>query len=86
MATEQKNVPVILYTAHHRIEGEILLLKGEHLSDKLNLSERKFEAILQARVYALAGNQLVHEAPCVAVNKDHVLLMVPAAGAEAVAP
>jgi hypothetical protein len=82
MATEQKNVPVVLYTAHHRIEGEILLLKGEHLSDKLNLTERKFEAILQARVYSLAGNHLVHEAPCVAVNKDHVELVTPASAEE----
>lgn len=78
MATEPKNLPVVLYTALHRIEGEIVLLKGEHFSDKLNLTERKFEAVLNARVYSLAGNQLVHEAPCVAVNKDHVLLVTPA--------
>ena len=85
MSAEKMNVPVVLYTVQHRIEGEIVLLKGEHLSDKLNLTERKFEAILQARVYSVAGNHLVHEAPCVAVNKDHVLLVTPA-GPEDAAP
>jgi len=77
MALEKSNVKVAAYTSRHRIEGEVVLLKGEHLSDKLNLTGRHFEAILNARVYALDGNVLVHEAPYLAVNKEHVTLMVP---------
>jgi len=38
------------------------------LSDKLNVTDRKFEAIENARVYALDGGQLVHAPPLVAVN------------------
>jgi len=77
MALEKSNVKVAAYTSRHRIEGEVVLQKGEHLSDKLNLTERHFEAILNARVYALDGDVLVHQAPYLAVNKEHVTLMVP---------
>ena len=77
MSLEKTSVKVAAYTNRHRIEGEVVLLKGEHLSDKLNLTERHFEAILNARVYALDGDVLVHQAPYLAVNKEHVTLMVP---------
>jgi hypothetical protein len=80
MSLEKTNVRVAAYTSRHRIEGEIVLLKGEHLSDKLNLTDRHFEALLNARVYALDGNTLVHEAPYLAVNKTHLALMVPLEG------
>ena len=77
MATEDKWVPVVAYTMHHRIEGEILLLKGERLSDKLNQTQRRFEALRDARVFAVATGECVHEAATVALNKDHVTLLVP---------
>ncbi len=77
MTMDKNPCAVVLYTRTHRIEGNLILLKGEQLSDKLNVTDRKFEAIENARVYTLDGGQLVHEAPFVAVNKDHVTLLTP---------
>ena len=82
MAPEKTTIPVIAYTQHHRIEGTLTLLKGEHFSDRMNIVEKKFESLIDARVYALATGQLVHEAPCVAINKEQVSLLVPAEGAD----
>ena len=78
MAPEKTSCSVVLYTRHHRIEGTITLLKGERLSDQLNVAERKFEAVEGARVFSIAHEKLVHEAPYLAVNKDHVVMMAPA--------
>ncbi|MFP4379085.1 MAG: hypothetical protein ACLFUS_01175 [Candidatus Sumerlaeia bacterium] len=77
MAAEKTALPITAYTAHHRIEGEIILLKGEHLSDKLNLTERKFELIQNANVYPIEGAISLHHAETMAVNKDHITMMVP---------
>lgn len=77
MAPEKSNQPVVIYTAHHRIKGDLVLLKGEHFSDKLNQTERSFEAIQNASVYPLEGGVALHSAPCVAVNKDHIVMMIP---------
>jgi len=76
MATQDRNVRVVVYTPHHRIEGTLVLPKGERLSDKLNVAEREFEALADARVYAIATGDLVHEAPHLAVNKTHISLML----------
>ncbi len=45
MAPEKTTQPIVLYTPRHRVEGLVTLLKGERLSDKLNITERKFEAV-----------------------------------------
>lgn len=76
MPAEQQLIPVTAYTQRHRLEGELLLLKGEHLNDKLNLLERQFEPLHNARVFSLDTGELQHEAPTVALNKNHVTLMV----------
>jgi hypothetical protein len=78
MAPESSKISVVAYTQHHRIEGDITLLKGEQLSDKLNINERKFEAITDVKVYAIADGSLVHEAPYLAVNKEQIAVMLPA--------
>ena len=77
MAPEKTEQPVVLYTRLHRIEGAVVLFKGERLSDKFNQMERQFESIEHARVFALEGDRLVHEAPSVAINKSHVVLAIP---------
>ena len=77
MATQDQLVSVVLYTNLHRIEGRILLLKGERLSDKLNTPDREFEPVENARVYSIDHGALLHEAPYLAVGKRHISLMLP---------
>ena len=77
MAPEFSKLSVVIYTQHHRIEGEVMLQKGERLSDKLNVTERKFEAVTDAIVYAIDSSRLVHEVPFLAVNKEQMTLMLP---------
>jgi hypothetical protein len=78
MAPEKTELAVVVYTAQHRIEGLLTLLKGEHLSDKLNVGERRFEAIREAKVFALADGRELHASPYLAVNKDNITMMIPA--------
>ena len=78
MAPEKTDCPVVIYTSHHRIEGTIVLLKGERLSDKMNVAERKFEAIENARVFAITNGALVHESAYLAVSTDHITIILPA--------
>lgn len=80
MAPPKTRQPVIAYTARHRIEGELVLLKGERLSDKLNEAARAFEPLLDARVYALdaPGDAPIHEAESLALAKAALTLMLPA--------
>jgi hypothetical protein len=80
VAPEKTEQPVTVYTRLHRIEGAVVLFKGERLGDKFNQTERQFESIEHARVYALEDGSLVHEAPSVAVNKAHVVMAVPREG------
>lgn len=77
MATVDKWILVTAYTSHHRVEGEVLLRKGEQLSDKLNLTERAFELVRNGRVLTIDKGELLHEAPSVALNKERITMMVP---------
>jgi len=78
MAPEKTDCPVVIYTSHHRIEGTIVLLKGERLSDKMNVDERKFEAVSDAKVFAIADGTLLHQSPYLAVSTDHITIILPA--------
>ena len=80
MAPEKRECPVVAYTRHHRVEGTMILFQGERLTDKLNVSDRLFEAIENARVYPLDGGEPLHEVPYLALNKDHVTLLLPKDG------
>lgn len=77
MATEITYVPVVIYTLHHKIEGILTLQKGERLTDKLNVGERIFESITEAKVWSIANDALLYECPCLAVNKNQISLMIP---------
>ena len=77
MTPEKTIHPVIIYTAQHRIEGMMTLLKDEHFSDKINILDKKFEMLTDARVYALHNGSLVHEAPWLAINKEQITLFLP---------
>jgi hypothetical protein len=78
MSAEKTQHRVVAYTRLHRIEGEIVLLKGEHLSDKLDMREKRFEMLLNAKVFSSDGGTLLHEAPYVAVNKEELSILLPA--------
>ena len=77
MAAEKTEVPIIAYTDRHRIEGEIVLFKGERMSDKLNIGALVFEPVLRARVYNLHDDSLAHEVESLVLNKAQITLMVP---------
>jgi hypothetical protein len=78
VAPEKRDQPVVIYTRRHRVEGTLVLLKGEQLSDRLNLADRKFEAVHKARVLSLDDDRMIHQTPYLAVNKDHIILALPA--------
>ena len=41
------------------------------------MSNSLVDRILNARVYAVNGDELLHEAETMALNKDHLIIMLP---------
>jgi hypothetical protein len=65
---------VVLFTAMHRIEGELHLSATQRLSDRMNQA-KDFLPITAARVYAHDG-RLLYETAVVMVHKAHVVMMM----------
>lgn len=78
LVPEKKEIAVVVYTRHHRVEGTMTLLKGEHFTDHLNALEKKFESLSNARISTIDGGQIIQETQYLAVNKDEIVLMMPA--------
>ncbi len=65
---------VVLFTALHRIEGDLHLPAASRISDRLNTA-RDFLPITSARVYAHDG-RLLYETDVVMVNKAHLVMLL----------
>ncbi len=74
MKAELDREHVIIFTPHHRIEGELHLPSTVRISDRLNQS-KDFLPITNARVFALDG-RLLYETSAVMVHKAHVVMMM----------
>ncbi len=74
MKSDLDREPVILFTPHHRIEGELHLPSTARISDRLN-SAKDFLPITSARVFAIDG-RLLYETAVVMVHKAHVVLLM----------
>ncbi|MBI3997508.1 MAG: hypothetical protein HY355_00645 [Armatimonadetes bacterium] len=74
MKVELDREQVILFTPHHRIEGDLHLPATARLSDRLNAA-KDFLPITSARVFSLDG-RLLYETNVVLVHKAHVVMMM----------
>ncbi|MDR7419652.1 MAG: hypothetical protein QN178_12165 [Armatimonadota bacterium] len=74
MKVEMDREPVVLFTPHHRIEGELHLSATQRLSDRMNQA-KEFLPITGAKVFSLDG-RLLYESDVVMVHKAYVVMMM----------
>lgn len=68
-------VPCIVYTPTQKIICQVHVRRDERIKDELNRDER-FLAVTEAAIYDLEG-RLLYETDFVALNKAHVLWVLP---------
>ena len=74
----KKKVPVLIYTATHRIEGMYHAHETARLLDDLNGRQKEFVPLTDVKVGSLQNeNQSILEAEFVAVNIHNITLFCP---------
>lgn len=74
MKVELDREQVIIFTIHHRVEGELHLPSTTRLSDRMNQA-KDFLPITNARIYSVDG-QLLYTTSAVMVHKTHVVMLM----------
>ncbi|MBQ7503157.1 hypothetical protein IJT93_10715 [bacterium] len=67
---------VIIYTNHHRIEGEIYLVADSKVADELNVRAKEFISVTNANVFSVNGDTLLYTSDFVTVNKHAIEVML----------
>ena len=77
MKIDKSQQEVIVYTLHHRLEGKMYTYRGARVLDELNAGAKSFIALTDTNVYSLTGNDIIYKAPFVALNKAHIVHVLP---------
>ena len=73
---KKEKVLVEIQTLQNRIEGNVYLLPKTRITDTLNQEGSHFIPVTDAKIYSLKSGGLVDEAEFVAINKNHVVLIL----------
>ncbi len=73
---KKENILVKIQTLQNRIEGNVYLLPNTRITDMLNQEDYHFIPVTDANIYSLKSGDLVDEAEFVAINKNHVVLIL----------
>jgi hypothetical protein len=69
---------VVIFTASHRIEGEIHVYSGSRLTDFMEAKTNYgFMAVTNATVFPLSGDKALYSVRFLNVNKNFVVMIVP---------
>ena len=74
MKVEMDREQVVIFTVHHRIEGDLHLPSTSRLSDRMNQA-KDFLPITSAKIYSMDG-RLLYDTNVVMVHKAHVVMMM----------
>ncbi|MBU2461864.1 hypothetical protein KKH65_03185 [bacterium] len=77
MKLDKSRHEVIVYTLHHRLEGRMYTYRGARVLDELNAGIKTFIALTDVSVYSLTGNDLIYKAQFIALNKAHIVHVLP---------
>jgi hypothetical protein len=77
MRIEKAQVPVIIFTAHHRLEGIMYTYRDARVLDELNAGAKQFIALTDVKVYPATSNTLLYRADFMALNKTHISHLFP---------
>jgi Family of unknown function (DUF6812) len=84
-AVEHRDERIVVETDRYRITGVLRLPRDGYrsrLTDYLNSSERAFLALTEVEIAPLDGDGRVEQRPFLALSLRHILLAMPADGAE----
>ena len=70
VSKERKKVTI--YTRNHRIEGEMYLASEARVTDELNVRNREFIAVTNAKIYSLHGDNFIQSVDYVTINKGAI--------------
>ena len=71
----KKEIPFVIQTLLHRIEGNLHVRQGERVRDGIN-NDDQFVAVTEAVIYTMNGKQ-AHDTEFLMVNKDQIIWMSP---------
>ncbi|MEK9149790.1 MAG: hypothetical protein AAB267_07070 [Candidatus Desantisbacteria bacterium] len=77
MKLDKSRHEVIVYTLHHRLEGKMYTYRGARVLDELNAGVKSFIALTDVNVYSLSGNDVIYKAQFIALNKAHIVHVLP---------
>ncbi len=79
MKSRKDQIRVVIYTPHHKIQGEIHLYENSRLSDILNTENisKDFLPITNAVLTDLRINR-THKAGFISLNKSHIEMVIEA--------
>lgn len=77
MYTNKDTIQVMIVTDMFRIEGTLHVLTGSRLTDALNSKSKDFLAVTEAKIFALADDQLIYTPNYIAVNRDSIACIFP---------
>jgi hypothetical protein len=77
MKVEQTEIEVIIYMQNSRVEGKLHLPSGGRLSDYMELAERQFVPVTDAKIYTVPTNELLYSVSFLSLNKDFIVFIFP---------
>jgi hypothetical protein len=77
MKIDKSKKDVIVFTLHHRLEGTMYTYRGARILDELNAGAKNFIALTDVDVYSLTDNHPLYHANFIALNKAHIVHILP---------
>jgi hypothetical protein len=77
MWVEKSQVPVIVFTTIHRIEGTMYTYKDARILDELNAGAKDFIALTNVKIYPAESDNILYKSDFMALNKNHISHLLP---------
>jgi len=77
MWVEKAQLPVIIFTNIHRIEGNMYTYKDARIIDELNAGAKDFIAITDVKIYPIESDSMLYKTDFMALNKNHISHLLP---------
>ena len=76
---KKERLQVVIFTQNYRVEGEVHIQPGSRLTDFINVGDKSFIAVTNARVYNLSEEEPVHVVDFLTLNRNGITMAFPMA-------
>ncbi len=73
---KKEKINAIIRTEGEKIEGSVHIIPETRLLDLLNSEREQFIPVKEAKVYSETSGKLLYESEFIAVNKNHVIVII----------